>query len=149
MDDFGQDHDGEGFFNAFLHPIRRIRRLRHTWSHGRVVPLEEDQDGTVIEGESVNQDIQQPEHYVTCGHNPRGNPTAQCRCGAIVCDRCIKRCPCGDALCPTCAITDPETGQTFCRLCLDDLIYRRRAAAVGHFFLSLFVNVDNCKNRGS
>ena len=147
MDDFGQDHEGEGLLDAFLHPIRRVRRLRFARSRGRVEVLEADQTRTVIEGESVNTDILQPEHYLSCGHNPRGNPTAQCVCGNTVCEKCLGRCLCGNGLCPNCGTTDPSTGITMCHYCSDDQTYRRRAAAVGRFFLNLLGDVDSRQDR--
>jgi hypothetical protein len=143
VDDFGQDNDLEEILDVGLNPIHSNTRRRVASSRGQVRILDEDHEKTVMgEGDSIDTSILQPEHYVDCGHNPRGNPTSQCRCGAIVCRECLRTCLCGDPLCPRCAMTDPATGQTICRYCGDELSYLRRAAAVGRWFLSLFTNPE-------
>lgn len=141
MDDFGQDNDLEEILDVGLNPIYSNARQRIAASRGRPRILDEDHEKADMgKGDSIVRNALALEHYIDCGHNARGNPTAQCRCGAIVCKECLRRCVCGDPLCPRCSTTDPQTGQTLCRYCSDDVSYLRRAAAVGRWFLSLFVN---------
>lgn len=148
MDESDLNRKLEDILDTFLQPIRSIIRGRIAIGRRGPKVLDEDRDETVIgENDSIDTRELQPVYYGDCGHNLRGNPSAQCSCGSVICTACLRRCRvCGKPLCPPCSAIDPITNHTVCHHCQDELTYQRRLNAVAQTGLSMFVDRSDGDN---